>query len=148
MKEIISDIDSLQSLIEKYFDGETSLDEERTLRHSLAATSLQSDKINEAKAVLGFFATQRKVSRQKPSKLPYRAAAVIALLIASAASIVHFKSSETSDYMCYIAGNYSDSKEDSFAIMQEQLSDISEARTEIYNDINDELGNLFEITNL
>jgi signal recognition particle subunit SEC65 len=149
MKDIITDIDSLHSLIEKYFDGETSLDEERSLRRTLAVTSLQSDKIDEAKAVLGFFAAQRKSARPKQRKLHYwAAAATIALLVASSVSILHLVNKDTTSYTCYIAGNYSDSKEDSFAIMQDQLSDINDARTEVYNDIDDQLGDIFEITNL
>jgi hypothetical protein len=32
--------------------------------------------------------------------------------------------------------------------MQDQLSDINDARTEVYNDIDDQLGDIFEITNL
>jgi hypothetical protein len=112
-------------------------------------TLLHSDKIDEAKAVLGYFAAQRKSARPKQRKLHYwAAAATIALLVASSVSILHFVNKDTTSYTCYIAGNYSDSKEDSFAIMQDQLSDINDARTEVYNDIDDQLGDIFEITNL
>ena len=50
--------DYWKELIDKYFEGETSPEEERSLRGFLARTD--DPAFNEAKAVLGYFSAQRK----------------------------------------------------------------------------------------
>ena len=56
----------LERLIECYFDGMTTVEQEAALRESLAQCRWQSETINEAKAVMGYFVahSQQRASRQ------------------------------------------------------------------------------------
>ena len=76
----------LEALIELYFEGETSLAEERTLLHALAHCTYQSQTISEAQFALGY-----QVARSRHATVPGRSrswwapvavAASLALLLA------------------------------------------------------------------
>ena len=76
----------LERLIECYFDGMTTVEQEADLREALAQCPWQSETINEAKAVMGYFVAhsqQRRRTTTHFSRLRIAGiAATIALLIA------------------------------------------------------------------
>lgn len=78
--------DELLRLVDRYFEGETSLEEERQLRCLLAESESDSVEIEEARAVMGLFACARSRaprSRQGRRSLwfPLSVAASVAVII-------------------------------------------------------------------
>lgn len=77
----------IHKLIEGYFDATLSLEDETLLKWMIAHTDEDSDDIREAQAVLGIFATDRKLNgikkKQQPrtvwAKVQY--AAVLAIIV-------------------------------------------------------------------
>ena len=59
MKTSIDELRHIHELIDRYFNAETSEAEELRLKNILATTSYSSPEIDEAKAVLGYFAMSR-----------------------------------------------------------------------------------------
>lgn len=53
---------TLNALLQRYYDGMTSLDEEHLLRELLTDPSLQGEDIDGARAVIGYFTTERNAS--------------------------------------------------------------------------------------
>lgn len=53
--------DQMLRLIERYFDGETSAAEEKSLRRMLVETDCNAAEVEEARAVMGVFATARSL---------------------------------------------------------------------------------------
>ncbi|MCC8114643.1 MAG: hypothetical protein LIP03_11785 [Bacteroidales bacterium] len=76
--------EKIETLIERYFAGETSVAEERELRQLLASTDASSPAIDEARAVMGYFAVARnKKAAIKPPRygsVLARAAAIAVLI--------------------------------------------------------------------
>ena len=54
--------EALLRLIERYFEAETSLEEERYLRQLLVETDCNDSAVEAARAVMGVFAVDRKIS--------------------------------------------------------------------------------------
>lgn len=100
------------SLIRRYFDGNTSLDQEKQLRELLADNRLSSPEIEEARAVIGFFAAEAAATapaasrrRQRVPSLLKIAAALVALLSAAAVTVATFSASDPSPRcIAYING--------------------------------------------
>lgn len=89
--------DILSTLIERYFAGETTLDEERRLRELLAASADDTPAVREAKAVMGYSLASPveapAISLPRRRKSVWRhipaAAAVAALLLPAGALVFH-----------------------------------------------------------
>ena len=60
----------IHTLIALYFEGQTTLSQEKELRFRLAQTSEQSDDIEDARAVLGVMAAARSARRSQPEAKP------------------------------------------------------------------------------
>lgn len=78
--------DELLRLVDRYFEGETSLEEERLLRRLLAESESRSAEVEEARAVMGLFACARSGApcRRKERRslwFPISVAASIAVII-------------------------------------------------------------------
>lgn len=61
----------IHTLIDLYFEGETTISQEKELRIRLAQTSERSDDIEEARAVMGVMAAARSVKRRQPCTLQH-----------------------------------------------------------------------------
>lgn len=86
----------IHKLVEGYFDATLSVQEEDMLRQMLAQTNEDTEDIREAKAIMGIFATNRKLTGkkmvgQKPKtawgKVKYAAILLIAVLFDALADI-------------------------------------------------------------
>lgn len=80
---------NIHKMIEKYYDATLREQEETLLRQMLSQTDLDTEDVREAKATMGLFSTNRKItgkklSGQKPStlwgKMKYAAVFAIGLL--------------------------------------------------------------------
>lgn len=59
--------DRLNRLIDRYFNGATSLADERRLREALADPRYEGANVDAARAVMGVFAASRRLDSAKPS---------------------------------------------------------------------------------
>lgn len=121
----------LLELVDRYFEGETSLAEEKQLRRMLAETDSDTAEIEEARAVMGIFATSRRqpASADTPAAGPRRrrrtfplaaisAAASVVVIIVAVLSLLHPASMSEHELMA----STSVSKYDSIARMRMEIS--------------------------
>lgn len=121
----------IEALIEKYFDGATSLKEETTLRLILANTALSTPAIEEAKAVLGIFAAIRKQqpavrkrSARKKNSIKWAVAASVTLVIcASVATMMSPR--HDGQYLTRMNGTETDNPEAAISLMNSQIAEMS-----------------------
>lgn len=125
-------IRQIELLAEKYFRGETSTEEEKILREVLVNTNCSTSIINEARAVLGLFATQRIAKRKTRKKvfsfrriLAY--AAALAVITTITATVFIYKPTEEPVNIAWIGGEMSTDEHVTLALLQEQFSDVAEA---------------------
>lgn len=140
----------LDKLIERYFDGTTSLEEERRLRRALAATGARGDNADQARAVMGLAAAQRCAARPQRSRhsVAWRAAAGLALLVAAGASVLlHTHSSAGECSIAYADGSISHDRDDVLAVMQADLDAIADAATSVDATIASDFGAISDILN-
>ena len=144
-------IRQIELLAEKYFRGETSTEEEKILREVLVNTKCSTSIINEARAVLGLFATQRIAKRKTRKKvfsfrriLAY--AAALAMISTVATTFFIYNSAEEPVNIAWVGGKVSTDEHVTLALLQEQFSDVAEAGenvkasiTESLTDFNDAL---------
>ncbi len=103
-----TDYSTLNTLLQRYYDGLTSLDEERRLRQLLSDPSLQGENIDGARAVIGYFATAHNASpatslRRRTSRSFRRSIIAVASSAAAAAILLTVSHGNTRhDCMTYI----------------------------------------------
>lgn len=149
------DIQRINSLIDLYFDASASLAEERELRRLLAATSVRSPKIDEARAVMGLMAVERKQSRRSRI-LPWRIAAGVAASMAVVLMLgVGLMSkggdhSQAFDNRCIAYTGMAEISDaaDVMSLFDDQLRMIDDAARAVETDIAGQLSVLAEISTL
>lgn len=127
----------IHKLIDAYFDCTLSEQEEQWLKRMLATTDEDTADVREAKAVLGVFAMERKLSQGTPilhSKnriLRYAAVAVaVFAIVIGGMKYVEYKEDNTC--VMYVNGEKISNENIVLAQMMGQMDDISEAAD--YND--------------
>ncbi|MDE5643611.1 MAG: hypothetical protein K2I56_08985 [Muribaculaceae bacterium] len=134
----------LHRLIELYFDGMTSLDEERQLRRLLADGRFRSAEAEEARAVMCVAVGLSPTCSRKPRRLPafgrVAAAAVAAVAVVSAG--LYFGSGEKTlpvskgqECYAYVGTELVRDPEVVMEIMQAQLAEMSEVADDFSRDI-------------
>ena len=80
----------IEALVTRYFEAETTDEEESRLRRLLCSPEGQDPRFDEARAVLGFLAVGRQMYRQQPcpTKQPARRRPLLRRPLAAAAAIV------------------------------------------------------------
>lgn len=123
----------LERLIECYFDGMTTVEQEVALRETLAQCPWQSETINEAKAVMGYFVAHSQQSRcttQRQSRFRIAGiAATIALIIAIGGYHLWHTNGQTPEDVCiaYVNGKVLDNNEEVMALIEQDLNNINVA---------------------
>ena len=79
--------EELNILIDRYFDADMSVAEERELRAFLATCPWQSQKIDEAKAVMGYATMPMRRQRRRPALRAFQAAAAVAAIVVVAVAL-------------------------------------------------------------
>lgn len=135
-------VDELHRLITRYFNGETDLAEERLLKTVLADSSFSTPAIEEARAVLGYFAT---VTPQ-PQRHRSRFITPVRLRVAAAASIVialsawfTLSGSNSGECTAYIAGH----RTDDITIIKQAIMLQLESASEAADDVNSAIASEF-----
>lgn len=151
-KTINYDRDEMYRLIRRYFDGETSSADESRLRSLLSLSGDRSDDVEEARAVMGVFATARNIGRKAPANerrrflmTPLSAVASIAVLLVVSIGVA--TRSEASDFdKCYasVGGRVINDRQTIEAIVSEDLASISEASQSVNESVADDLSILRE----
>lgn len=102
MKQIQLTKHEAKRLLERYYNGDTTNDEERLIRIFLASSAADGGEFNADKAVMGFLCTKRaKCHRTKATRwIPLAAAASIVMAI-GLWTFVHLT---TPDYIAYVNG--------------------------------------------
>lgn len=138
----------LEQLIERYFDGMTSVEEEETLRRTLAHCPWDSQAIDEAKAVMGYFAVhsdrQRHLAtRGKRLRITGIAATVAIILAVGGYALWH---QQRPDDVCiaYVNGHVVQGDDQVMAMVADDLDRIDNAA----NAMTDQLSSLGEAIEL
>lgn len=140
-------------LIEKYFSGATSLDEEVRLRRLLAGAEEDTPEIREAKAVMGFFAAahQKSATSGSSSAALWRsislAASVIIALVLCIGLLRDNKADSSADMIAYIGGVETDDRTTIINAIEEDFSSIREANIIIAASIGSDLEAINEVMN-
>lgn len=128
----ISNQADLERLIQRYFDGETSVQEERELRQCLADCPWTSEAIDEARFTMGYFVAHCQVNQHHVSK-PKRhqflgIAASIAILLAVGV-FAFWQTRQANENMCiaYVDGHAIHDDGEVMTLIEDQLNDIDEA---------------------
>ncbi|MDE6335166.1 MAG: hypothetical protein K2L34_01230 [Muribaculaceae bacterium] len=128
----------LLSLIDKYFQGETSLEEERELRHSLMLTESGHPSVMEAKAVLAYVAMIKRTGGRKVNWRRWSVAAAVAVLIGTVGLPLLIRQ-DNSVCSTMIACRMDDSQETAFNLISSQLEAVGYASDEVAEEVLDGL---------
>lgn len=140
----------LEHLIDLYFEGLTDTPQETQLRRLLASTELTSDKIDEARAVMGYFAASRAVEgREKQKNAQTRIlprvrlidiAASVAIIAAFALTVINFRAADdNSRCMAYANDIVISDAAEVMGIMDNDLSAMREATEDFQAEIIDQM---------
>lgn len=130
----------LNQLIELYFEGMTTLEQERQLRSMLADGRFRSREADEARAVLGVSAILRShgTVRRRPVRMQHVAAAAVVLIASAIAG--YFSGTGTpaapqSECFAYVGTELVQDPDEVLGIMQSQLADMSAVADEVSRDL-------------
>lgn len=142
MKQI-NDIRQIHELIERYFEATATETEERQLRHLLATTKFLTPEIEQARAVIGFYAASKEVNQKKRKRtinLPRIAAAVAIAAVSATAGTLFFSGNETENRcIAYVGGVEITDQARILSIMHEDLQLLGDAADNIETELDNEL---------
>ncbi|MGN1245825.1 MAG: hypothetical protein ACI4UN_04250 [Muribaculaceae bacterium] len=129
----------LDALIQRYFDAETTLEEEAELRRAVAHR--EEPKYDEIRAVMGYFAAKRAereaavvpleaVSRRRFLWLRAVAAAAVVALVATVGINLMQQRAESNTCYAVVGGVRIDDEAQVLSLMQSNLCDIGAAASE------------------
>lgn len=143
--------EDIHILIERYFEGETTLAEERWLRENLPKMQGESPEIDESLAVMGYAAISDKDKIRRKRSISYRwiavAASLVLLLTAGGIYTHHLHSSQKSTFMAYSGGVKID-RDEAMHLIAAQMEEMSEASHDIKTEVEDDLADFRNILDL
>lgn len=133
MKELhhISSQAVLETLIERYFNGDTTLEEECELRWALSHCPWESETIDDARVVMGYFAAHRHYKRQQAAN-PLRRrmmgiAASIAVILTIGGYVLWHQSQPADQCIAYVNGVTINDDAEVMALIENDLSNMDNA---------------------
>lgn len=121
----------LERLIDRYFEGETSLQEEQILRQQLADCTWHSDAIDEARFTLGYFVAHQRQQRQRPAatnRLRFMAiAASIALLLTMGGGLLWHNWHHNNVCIAYVNGQEIHNDQAVMGLIEHDLKNVGNA---------------------
>ncbi len=161
---MMKDIDKIHILIEKYFDGETSLEEERELRRILPLLDPGDEDVDSAIAVMGF----ARITPEEPQVLseptpvvrkrwePIRrwstgiAAAITIAIILFAALTSDFSGNldplpSGQNQVAYVNGEKIVDPDVIQSMIEAEFSQMADARKQMSDDVSAELGSFKDL---
>lgn len=148
--------DRLSHLIQLYFDGETTLEQERELRAMLADPKVTGEEADEARAVISFAVSSPSHAASStvkpPSRKPSRfmAAVSVAASVAVVAMVGYglFHPRNNAECMAYVDGNVITDSEVVMEMVETDLSALGQASSDVSSDITDDLDAISSALNL
>ena len=121
----------LEQLIERYFEGDTSIQEEHMLRQTLADCPWSSEAIDEARFTMGYF-TAHKQQRRKATTASNRylitgIAASIALLLTVGAGLLWHNQQPENVCVAYVNGKTIHNEQEIYNLIQNDLDEMGNA---------------------
>lgn len=137
----------LETLIEKYFDCETSDEEERRLRSELADCRYESPLIDECLVAMGYFSVGKKVlsDRKRHSRVvvvrrAMSVAATVAVIFVSALFLRgSFEGVDNGYCYAYVNGEKISDNDKVLALMQSDLSNLNDVTGDDCNSMMEQL---------
>ena len=132
-------IEQIHQLIDAYFDARTTLEEETLLRQILANVDVSTPKIQEARAVLGLFAYNRRNTAGKKKlavqfKRIIKYAAIIAVCAVIGVTVTNkIIEGESTKNMAWIGGKVVTDEDVTLNLLNEQLQDIATANENTFD---------------
>lgn len=140
----------LEQLIKRYFDGETSLQEEQQLRQCLADCPWSSQTIDEALFTMGYFAAHSHETRPAAKKTSHRQfigiAASIAIVLSVGGYAIWHQQQAGGECIAYVNGQIIKSDAQVMAMVAEDMNMMGNA-ADVVNDQLSSLGEVLEIDN-
>lgn len=146
----ISNQAELEQLINRYFDGETSIQEEQMLRETLADCPWSSETIDEARFTMGYFVAHRHEA-QRVSKRNYRRqligiAASIAVILAAGGYALWHQQQPNDVCIAYVNGKVVEDNDKVMALVANDMSKMDNAANAMTNQLSS-LGEALELDN-
>lgn len=146
----INDQAELEQLIGRYFDGETSIQEEQALRATLVDCSWSSDIIDEARFAMGYFAAhsneQQRLTRKVKRRRWTGIAASIAIMTGIGSMVMWKHNHVENTCVAYVNGQTINDDEVVMAIVKKDLNNMADA-SQIMIDQLSSLGDAIELDN-
>ncbi len=121
----------LEQLIERYFDGLTTVEEEAALRACLARCPWHSESIEDAQVVMGYFAALGKGQRHSAARTARQRIAGIAASIVIVLSVAVFalwhQWQPMDECVAYVNGQAISNDREVMALVENDLSSIGNA---------------------
>ena len=143
----ISSQQELEQLIGRYFDGMTTVDEEKDLRWNLAHCQWRSEAIDDARVVMGYFAAHSQQHRRKVWATRQRIvgiAASIAIVLAVGSYALWHQQRPGDVCIAYVNGHVVQGDDRVMAMVADDLSRMDHAA----NAMTDQLSSLGEALEL
>ena len=140
----------LEQLIERYFDGETSVQEEQMLRETLAGCPWSSEVIDEARFTMGFFAAHchetERVAKKSNRRKFIGIAASIAIVISAGGYALWHQQQSTGVCIAYVNGMVVQDDEKVMTLIANDLSLMDNAADAMTDQLSS-LGAALELDN-
>jgi hypothetical protein len=135
----ITDQAELEQLINRYFDGKTSVQEEQMLRETLADCPWSSEVIDEARFTMGYFIAHRKAEQQTSKKSYSRQvigiAASIAIIIAAGGYALWHQQQSDDICIAYVNGRVVQDNDKVMTLVANDLSKMDNAANAMTNQL-------------
>ena len=141
----------LEQLINRYFDGDTSVQEEQLLRETLADCPWSSEAIDEARFTMGYFAAHshesQRVSKKSNRGMVIGIAASVAILLAVGIhGINHNWFSQQQQCIAYVNGKVIENDDAVMALIENDLNMMEDASNSMAAQLQS-LGEALELDN-
>ena len=135
------DIKYVHGLIDRYFDATASEAEERELRRLLASARLLSPEIDQARAVIGFYAVGRKAAPgRRRLRWPAAAAAAVVVAVCVGSGVLSGPAgADANQCVAYVGQTEITDSRRVMTMMQAELAEMSRASESVRADVASEL---------
>lgn len=136
----------LHSLIEQYFNAETSVSDEQRLRTYLVRGKYKlTPEVEDALAVMSVQHRKARAHRSRfTAPLRWAAAAAVAGVFV-VVGVKQFSSAPQAMSYAYVGGRYTEDKEELNSMMDRQMSELAEQMQQSQQQFDDQLADLSEV---
>ena len=146
----ISSQAELEALIERYFEGKTTLEQEDAMRQCLAQCPWSSEAIDDARVVMGYIAAHSKQHRRSVSSGMGQGiigfAASIAVILAVGGYVLWHHNHPSDMCIAYVNGKVVNDNDKVMALVANDMSKMDDATDAMTNQLSS-LGEALELDN-